>query len=397
MNIKKYLIYSSILSLFSEALVITWGVDLKLFYVVIFINSYILLKRQSYKASKKILTIFSYLTVVALVNIFQGYNSLSLFLMQLIGIAFVSLYYYNFILFVGDFRMLMNIYIKVSYYIALIGLALFLFQLLYYGSVRRLESVMNEPAHYVVLIMPAFYILFWRYVKFKENKKEMYVLLFSIFFAASSVGFIGLVLVYVLGRKITLSSIVKTIFVPSIFMVLLYNYNEHVRLRVFDTFKTLTTLSVEGTNLSTYALVSNVYIASRNFFDHTLMGSGLGSYRMVHELYVNDIEGIESLTQWGNGYEEMNKNDAGSLFLRILAEHGLIGIILLFIFLNKNRKKLDAERKLISNALLVLILLKLFREVHYFSPDIWFFLTMFYFLRFYNLEHINTQSTEYYL
>ena len=364
--------------MFSEALVLTNGIDFKIFYLILVINTFILARVTPFKINSKSAAVFIYVAFTALTNIIRGVNSPQLFLMQFSGIFLAFYYYHHFFNYVRDLDFLIRLYLKFSYYIAIIGIIIFLIQLVQYGQIIRLESVMNEPAHYTAVVMPAFYIAFWKFLKCRLYAKEFIILLISILMAGSSVGFIGLILVYLIGRKVSLLSLSGGSLVIVVFSSLVINYNANVKLRVNDTLRTMTTLSVEGVNLSTYSLISNVYVTARNLMDYPLVGTGLGSYRLIHERYVNDIDGIESIAQWGNGYVDMNKKDAGSLFLRLSAEFGLVGMFAVVYFFKQGRKNLGDDQRFFSNAIFVVLLLKLFREGHYFSPDIWFFITFYY-------------------
>ena len=381
MILKKYLVYSTILGLFSEALVFTRGIDFKFFYLMLVVNTFILARIQPLKTSRIASVVFIYLILSALVNILRGVNLPQFFIMQFTGILLTFNYFYNFFKYFSNYDFLIKLYVKVSYYVAIIGIIIFPIQLVSNGHAIRLESVMNEPAHYTAIVMPAFYITFWKFLKCREYTKEFIVLLISILLAGSSVGFFGLILVYFIGRKYSILALLKGSIVPVVFSFLVISFNSNVRLRVYDTLRSMTTLSVEGVNLSTYALVSNIYITTRNLVDYPLIGTGLGSYRLSHERYVNDIVGIDSIKKWDNGYADMNKKDAGSLFLRVSAEFGLMGILSVLYFLRLCRSNLNEEQRFFSNAILVVLLLKLFREGHYFSPDIWFFITLFYQIR----------------
>ena len=79
----------------------------------------------------------------------------------------------------------------------------------------------------------------------------------------------------------------------------------------------------------------------------------------------------------------LNVDDANSLFLRLLSETGLFGIIVFFYFLFKSHllKKRDKSKYLwiISNAILALFLIKLIRSGHYFVNGFFFFFWLYYF------------------
>ena len=81
---------------------------------------------------------------------------------------------------------------------------------------------------------------------------------------------------------------------------------------------------------------------------------------------------------------DFNQFDAHSMFLRLLSETGLYGVLFMLIFLIRSwvrrNRAADEEMWLISNALLVIILLYLSRQGHYFLNGFPFFLWMFYYV-----------------
>jgi hypothetical protein len=79
----------------------------------------------------------------------------------------------------------------------------------------------------------------------------------------------------------------------------------------------------------------------------------------------------------------LNREGGNSLFLRILSEMGLFGIVLFFCFLfkfylSKIKDKTD-YLWVISSAVLVMFLIRLIRAEHYFNGGMFFFFWLYYF------------------
>ena len=130
-------------------------------------------------------------------------------------------------------------------------------------------------------------------------------------------------------------------------------------------------------NLSTFALFSNSLVAYNSFRDNPIFGSGLGSHKLSYHKYIGDIVDVNKISTF------LNVDDANSLFLRLLSETGLFGIIIFFYFIFKFHlsKKRDESNYLwiINNAILVMFLIRLIRIGHYFIYGFFFFFWLYYF------------------
>ena len=80
---------------------------------------------------------------------------------------------------------------------------------------------------------------------------------------------------------------------------------------------------LEKLNISSYALLSNLYVATIS--PSRFLGTGLGTHEQNYNLSYRS-----SFYEYG-----LNKKDAYSILIRIFSEFGYIGIILLFLFLIK--------------------------------------------------------------
>ena len=130
------------------------------------------------------------------------------------------------------------------------------------------------------------------------------------------------------------------------------------------------------THGSSFILYNNYVVATENFKTNFLFGTGIGSHAFafnVHSLS-RDIK--------QKGFDS-NSADANSMFLRLMSETGLFGLIIIFYIIITGYVKRDQKRLtyhwLISNAILLMILLNLFRQGHYFLYGFPFFIFLYYF------------------
>jgi O-antigen ligase len=239
----------------------------------------------------------------------------------------------------------------------------------------RLHSLMLEPAHFAGIILPAF--LFYLY-NFKKYILRFIVIAISLILSFSSVGYIGILVCLVIVSSGSFLRKLIFVFAAYVLGLLSYTYIPNIKLRFDDTFSVYKNGDYDftGLNLSTYALLSNFYIANSVFNDSPIIGHGIGSHPISHKRYINGVTAGESLEN--QGLTNINDEDANSLLLRLISEIGLLGIfgVLIFIILCYSKNKLH-----ISECIIVYFLYKLFRDGHYFSPEMYFFVFMYVYIK----------------
>jgi len=248
---------------------------------------------------------------------------------------------------------------------------------------------MLEPAHYCTIVLPAFFIT----LKDKSFPRYYFIIIsISIILSGSSLGFIGLGLSMILFAKRI--SIVKTALTSVIVVGLglgLYVVFPPFKLRFDDTINSAISSDLSKANLSTYAFLSNFYVSSQSFLSNPVMGNGIGSHVESRNLYLQDITGIEVFEK--AEMDQLNAKDAASLFSRLMSEMGLIGIVGVFYFIirfyvpNKDDESLS-QKVIISRAILLYFFAKLFREGHYFSPEMYFFVFLYVFNKYDDMGRI---------
>jgi len=347
--------------------------------------------------------LFLPLLVFGIISVEAGDNTYALFFKIFIGF-FSSVLFYDYVFRHYDF----NIKELFGYYMtgALIVSAIGLIQLIsfrvgfspgynysfilnkwglsYGGLGLRINSIFSEPSYFAAVIAPAFFVCvsnIFRKDKMFLSKKQGLVVIVAYLLTFSSLGIIGMFLTILLLLLNFGFFRYAVIFIPAFYFGFNYAYDSIPEFRErFD--GTFDIFSAEGANTdvhgSSFVLYNNYQIAVKNFEKNPLFGTGLGSHPIAFDRY--------SLTlQTGVIQIDFNKADANSMFLRLLSETGLYGTIFIIIFVIRNylgrRRSIDDDLWVISNAALLIILLFLFRQGHYFLNGFPFFLWLYYYVR----------------
>jgi O-antigen ligase len=222
------------------------------------------------------------------------------------------------------------------------------------------------------MTLPAIGYCINRYVSQRQYGPEALVFGLSFVLADSSLGYLGLLLI----GAFTFSSRLKAwqaLLAGALLcgiMGSLYVGSGNFRIRVNDTVKAIAKQDLGNTNASTFALLSNVFVTSQSFQKYPFTGVGIGGYASVYDTYIGDITGL------GLPFlrENLNRDDANSLFLRVAAELGIPGLLVLFGFLIVCAQVRAPPYQTIRNALLPYLLIRMGRFGAYFSVEFYFFI-----------------------
>lgn len=386
-SIKKYLLYSSVFAIFTEAFFFHFIIDWKLLYLIIIVNYFLIIKIQkTIRFNKYFILIILGLFIHGLVtNIIIGVP-INYMLSQLIGITIIATYYYNFIP-LYEQKEIIQVYTKLSLFVAVIGYPMWLLNINVNDGIR-LQSIFKEPAHYVVVVIPACYYFL------KSKKYVEFALLFgTLILSNSSLGYIGCALMFVVPNLSLKRLAYFVALLPFLIGTFYYVYSEYsfFKMRVDDTYESLNAINTgkfkEETNLSTYALLSNLYVAKRNIEEHPF-GSGIGSHYYIHNnIYLPQMRSPEYLR--AQNLQDTNATDANSMFTRTVSEMGIFGFILIVVLLIYAFKAFSSNEMFFAQGVVIYIFLKLFRDGHYFPPEFYFFIwLLFYAIKNYNKKTI---------
>jgi len=374
--INKFLKYSSIAAIFSEAISFHYIIDLKLFYIIIIVNTLILIWIKAIKINIYHLFLIIFITIHGFFGTLLFRYPIQSLIAQIIGISVSSIYFYNLFKHIG-YQSLFKSYSYFSLYISIIGLFMFFTGITLWDA-NRLHGLLNEPSRYVILVLPALYYFFKH-----KNYLLFLILLCSIILAQSSIGYIGILLLIILPN-LKIRTIKKLWFLLPLSIVFLWflSKNENFQIRYNQTLDAISVFKTkkfdERLNISSYALLSNAFIAFNNFTDHPF-GTGLGSYKTAYDRYITQLQKPSYIIKLGQ--DDINREDANSLFLRMLSDLGVFGLLIIgyFIFLCFKSFNLSSKESIIAQSLVIYFLLKLLRQGHYFPQEFYFFLWAFIF------------------
>lgn len=378
LSLNRYIYLSTLLGIFSGALFIQVGSTIFLFYVIMLFNLLVIWGFLRPLIFPKWLGWFLlYLLASGLIGVWRGTDTVLLFGKQIVAIGLSALYFINFFRLQDD-RVddAWLTYAKIAYRLALVALVMWPLQCLYTHGLVRLHGLTTEPSAFCVLTIPAYYWFAYQWWAYGRHRKEALWITLAIALSMSSDGYLAVIfgLVLLFGKRV--GGVLIGAVAACIIAVGLYSVSSDVRLRVNDTAGALASNDVSGTNSSTYALVSNIFVTGQVFKVHPILGNGLGSHVKSSEEYIGDVPG-EQLVEAAGWDPGMNTQDADSLTLRSISELGLMGFLAIIWFILRFRVKGNSDRSAISNAILTVFFQKLLRGGGYSNPEQFFFVMVY--------------------
>lgn len=371
-----------------------------------------------YRFPKEALLVFLTPLISGIVYLQTGDNEPALFFKIFIGFfASVIFYRYVFEAFEFDIEKLFSIYLKGAYVVSLLGL----FQLISYnigfkigydyswvlnkwsytqgGIGIRMNSVFSEPAYFAGVVGPAFFLAVHNLIKGKHQmltKRQALIIVIAYPLTFSTLGILS---IFVTGILLLVNfGFFKyaIIFGPIMYFGYNYAYDNvpEFRERIEGTTTVFGDEGISDINKvhgSSFVLYNNYVVAYENFKRNPFFGTGLGSHPVAFEKYsLTNRSGVIKI--------DFNKADANSMFLRLMSETGLYGLgVMLFLVIRNyvpKRKSANDMNWVISNAVLVVILVYLSRQGHYFINGFPFFLWLYYFVRKRNSAQLEENARE---
>lgn len=392
-------------------------------YISIFINSYIFFKEPfefyigyliyivllpgfifRFGFNKNMFFIFLILFLTGIIHVLVGNNSSGQFFKVYIGL-FLSYFFYYYVILELDNNIdqLFKWYLKGAYIASLLGIFQFIsFQIGYvsgywffrifnkWGVIPggnfgiRINSIFAEPTYLGAVMSAAFFVSLYnifRKESYYLSKFQSAVIIVVYFLSFSGLGQVGIFLSFIF---LAISFGLVRYFIVLIPIVImsfnfLYNNVYEFKERIDSTLGLFIggeKFELGKTHGSSFILYNNYIVAKENFSTNFLFGTGVGSHPTAFDRY-SIAKGIK---QYGFN---LNSADANSMFLRLMSETGLFGLGIFFIIIVKCYVKRDTNyltnHWLISNGILIMILLNLFRQGHYFLNGFPFFVILYYF------------------
>jgi O-antigen ligase len=254
------------------------------------------------------------------------------------------------------------------------------------GLGLRINSVFSEPAYYAAAMAPAFFVAIYNFTNRNTlwvSRKQSALIAVVYLLTYSSLGILGvmLTLVFLLLNmgfvRYGLAIIPILIFGTQWAYVNVPEFRD----RIDGTNELVETQNIYSYDVhgSSFVLYNNSHVAWENFIRNPILGTGLGSHATAFEKYsFTNLDGAVQI--------DFNSQDANSLFLRLMSETGIYGLGLMLYLLFRcwifSPKSFERENWVISNGLVIIIVIYLVRQGHYFYNGFPFFLWLYY----YNFE-----------
>jgi hypothetical protein len=244
-----------------------------------------------------------------------------------------------------------------------------------FGRETRLRSIYPEPSLFVYSTLPAFGVYANAYLRDKRYKPELWLFIICYVLADSSLGFLGMLLVafYAFLPRLSPMKMLGFGLLAASAVTLLFFVSFNFRMRVVDTVMGLVQMNFSNVNASSFAFLSNGYVAVKTMLAHPLLGVGLGGYQYAYTQYVpflsTDLQDPDLIS--------LNMFDASSLFFRTAAEFGMIGLAALVGFLIVCSRVKGDQHIDIRNALMPYFLVRMSRYGAWFSLELYFFAGLF--------------------
>ena len=227
------------------------------------------------------------------------------------------------------------------------------------GDFLRVSSFFTEPSYFAVFLMPALYFSILRLTNSSQllSYFSSFIFIIALINTFSAIGYVGLFLCL----AITIKFSVRKIIVPAAVIIALISIglaSSEISSR-FSKDAILNSSEISGKeNISVLSNLVNLNISRHMINDHPIFGVGLGAYR-THSLdYLEQLNfaELDSANLPSDILENLTLADGGSMYLRLLPELGIIGLLLFFYpLLNEKRNKLVGNERYISNAALLFV------------------------------------------
>ena len=382
-GIEDYLAWSTVVSAF---LFIPIRPSVLLGYLVIIANCLILLTLDRLSIHRNHLIAILTITGFSLIGAHFAGTAISAIIVQSLGITVTSVYYFSALTNFGiSLSRWMEMYVRMAFLLAILGIIGWVIARILHVGDGRLVAIYSEPSYYIFLTLPAVGYCINRYVGERQYGWEVLIFLLTYALADSSLGFLGLLLIglFTFAPRLRGWQILLAGFVVCALLGALYIGSANFRIRAADTVMAIAKQDVGGTNASTFALLSNIYVTSQSFRAHPLTGIGIGGYANAYDKYIDDLAGPR-LTPLV--YTGLNRDDANSMVLRVAAELGAPGLLLLFSFLIVCARVRGTPYIATRNAILPYLIVRTSRMGAYFTVELYFFVGL------YVLNYLNSRA-----
>ncbi len=247
----------------------------------------------------------------------------------------------------------------------------------------RAVGLSTEPAHYAILMLPGVYIALSNVISRRQvyigSRVSSYIVLFGFLLSFSIVGYFGLLLCILalfhrdLKGRFIIKLVVTVLFGGVIFLVSASGLSSKVT-SFTKILSGITDFNYTSSDLTGFALASNLVVAIEGFKESKGLGTGINTHKDTYASTIYSKFSIEQVII------ELNSADAGSLFIRVISEFGLFGIIAFILFCSHFKISGCPNMHGYFNGMsLVMLLSYSARNGNYISNFLIFFIALYYY------------------
>lgn len=266
------------------------------------------------------------------------------------------------------------------------------------GPFMRITSAFTEPAYFAVALTPAMFLgvncLLTKGNTFLTNKQSIIVIL-AYLLSFSTLGYFGFLLAIIFNLKN-----IRTIIYSVPLFILLINImskSKAIYSRINGILHFFAGNVTGEENFSFLVIYNNLNITLNNFINNPLIGSGLDSHQYVSQKSFPDIFMVKNIKKFliHAKPEDLNYRDASTMYLRIISELGVFGLVSIFLFLYFNRVKNKFDNGwLLQKMCIVFFLTYSLRTGQYVRFELWYFIGLYYCIKRYQDKQCEIINSE---
>jgi hypothetical protein len=249
----------------------------------------------------------------------------------------------------------------------------------------RAIGLSTEPAHFALIVLPGVYISLL-VISGKKNELRIgnifksVIIIIGFILSFSIVGYFGLSLcLFFIFKEQLINNLRKKIYIilPALLLII-FIFQSPIGYKVkslVNMLKDVKKFSYTTSDATGWALVSNMMIAQEGLRRSFYLGTGLNTHEYTYD------ENIRKIFRNDQIILELNKADAGSIFIRIVSEFGILGIALYIFYLFYFRIRTEnsnSQLKSINNLCLVFLITYSIRSGQYIYDYFILYLALFY-------------------
>lgn len=250
----------------------------------------------------------------------------------------------------------------------------------------RAVGLYTEPAHFAIMTLPGVYIALMVLQRRTSdlqihNKFIAWFILIGFVLSFSLVGYLGLILclLSIFAGKLK-KNILSKIVIVLFFIGVFYSITQTKLISKITSlpvmFTNIENYEYTSSDLTGFALASNIAVANKGLEKSNYLGTGLNTHMDTYEEVVYSIFSNSQVIM------ELNNEDAASLFIRIISEFGIPGILALLIFFyhfKLGRNIGPSSLKTINGMCLVVLISYSIRNGNYLGVNFMLFSALYYY------------------